>query len=241
MNPSERATKQAYEGRQHFSKGAFPELRAACVRYGGRITRDLLELESEIDKFASQTEEGEQFASGRFAQLGLHAGFLDQLGQIEDKATYLRGKAVAGNGEGECCDRRDRGGAADANTDAQAGLNASREGSCRAWRRAPLVCMLTGWGLDPQIQADRAESRRGRIPFEWRAGENCDRGDNRPGCNQARPSVLLWDFMIGKLAVLGLAGAGMAAILAYLRADDLTAIIVFACSTVIVVPIVMGK
>jgi len=47
--------------------------------------------------------------------------------------------------------------------------------------------------------------------------------------------------MIGKLAVLGLAGAGMAAILAYLRADDLTAIIVFACSTVIVVPIVMGK
>jgi len=96
LNLSERATKQAYEGRQHFSKGAFPELRAACVRYGGRITRDLLELESEIDKFASQTEEGEQFASGRFAQLGLHAGFLDQLGQIEDKATYLRGKAVAG-------------------------------------------------------------------------------------------------------------------------------------------------
>ena len=52
---TERATsKEAYKARRHFSKGAFPELRAACVKYGGRITRDLLELERDIDNFASQ-------------------------------------------------------------------------------------------------------------------------------------------------------------------------------------------
>ena len=45
-----KASKVAYKARQHFSKGAFPELRAACVRYGGRITRDLLELK-EISTF----------------------------------------------------------------------------------------------------------------------------------------------------------------------------------------------
>ena len=96
LTASERATKGAYEARRHFSKGLFPELRSACVRYGGRTARDLLEVESEIDKFASQTEEGEQFASGRFAQLGLHAGFEQQLDLIRAKAEYLHGKADAG-------------------------------------------------------------------------------------------------------------------------------------------------
>jgi hypothetical protein len=95
LKPSDRSTKQAYVARRHFSKGLFPELRSACARYGGRITRDLLEVESAIDKYASQTEEGEQFASGRFAQLGLHADFLQQLELIQAKATYLRKEAVA--------------------------------------------------------------------------------------------------------------------------------------------------
>jgi hypothetical protein len=53
-NENTTTSKQAYEARRHFSKGAFPELRAACVRYGGRITRDLLELERDIDNFASR-------------------------------------------------------------------------------------------------------------------------------------------------------------------------------------------
>lgn len=74
-----------------------------------------------------------------------------------------------------------------------------------------------------------------------RAGENCDRGDTGPAATRPGRPCYYGILMIGKLAVLGLAGAGMAAILAYLRADDLTAIIVFAGSTVIVVPIVMRK
>jgi hypothetical protein len=90
---NERTTtsRQAYEARQNFSKGAFPELRSACVRYGGRITRDLLELESDIDKFRSQWA-----APQNEVRVGLHAGFDEQLGAIEAKATYLHGEAVAG-------------------------------------------------------------------------------------------------------------------------------------------------
>ena len=71
---------QAYEARQHFSKGAFPELRTACVRYGGRLTRELLELERDIDDFRSRTQGGAPSAYGAIPQLGLHAGFDDQLG-----------------------------------------------------------------------------------------------------------------------------------------------------------------
>ena len=97
-NTSERATtsNEAFEARRHFSKGAFSELRAACVRYGGRTTRDLLELERDIDIFASQLQEVSARALGMLElQQGLHAGFLDQLGKIEAKATYLHDKAIA--------------------------------------------------------------------------------------------------------------------------------------------------
>jgi hypothetical protein len=85
---------QAYEARQHFSKGAFPELRTACVRYGGRLTRELLELERDIDDFRSRTQGGAPSAYGAIPQLGLHAGFDDQLANIEAKANHLREEAA---------------------------------------------------------------------------------------------------------------------------------------------------
>jgi hypothetical protein len=75
---SERATKAAYDARRHFSKGLFPELRSACVRYGGRTARDLLEVESDIDAFASRVEGGEPSAYGVVPMPGLHTGFLTQ-------------------------------------------------------------------------------------------------------------------------------------------------------------------
>jgi hypothetical protein len=84
-----RTSRGAYEARQRFSKGAFPELRSACVRYGGRITRDLLELESDIDKFASQ------WMARNEIPVGQHAGFKDQLDRIVDEAVHLRDEAVA--------------------------------------------------------------------------------------------------------------------------------------------------
>ena len=97
LNPADRSTKQAYAARQRFSKGAFPELRSACVRYGGRTTRDLLELEREIDNFASGYEyyAGDDDPGSGPPLTGLHADFLQQLELIQAKATYLRREAVA--------------------------------------------------------------------------------------------------------------------------------------------------
>ena len=43
--------------RQCITKGAFAELRAACVRQGGPLTGDFLDLEREIDSFAGQYED----------------------------------------------------------------------------------------------------------------------------------------------------------------------------------------
>src|ERR1700729_3621978 len=45
---------EAARVRHCITKGAFAELRAACVRRGGSLTRKFLDLEGEIDKFASQ-------------------------------------------------------------------------------------------------------------------------------------------------------------------------------------------
>jgi hypothetical protein len=45
---------EAYAVRQCITKGAFAELRAACVRRGGSLTGEFFELEREIDSFASQ-------------------------------------------------------------------------------------------------------------------------------------------------------------------------------------------
>jgi hypothetical protein len=73
-----------------FSKGAFPELRAVCVRCGGLITRDLLELERDLDIFASQSQ-GEPGGLGELLRTRVH----EQLGAIEFRATRLQREAVA--------------------------------------------------------------------------------------------------------------------------------------------------
>ena len=66
--------------RQCITKGAFAELRAACVRQGGPLTSEFLDLEREIDSFASPQ---------------LYADLLGkQLALIEAKAAALRDKAA---------------------------------------------------------------------------------------------------------------------------------------------------
>ncbi len=79
--------------RQCITKGAFAELRAACVRRGGPLTGEFLDLEREIDSFAMQWEE-KIITAGFLVRWGKHAGLREQFALIEKKATALREKAV---------------------------------------------------------------------------------------------------------------------------------------------------
>jgi hypothetical protein len=79
--------------RQCITKGAFAELRAACVRRGGDLTGDFLDLEREIDSFASQWEDRLGTLNMKF-RAGKHAGLDEQLALIETKAAALREKAT---------------------------------------------------------------------------------------------------------------------------------------------------
>ena len=54
----------AYVVRTCITKGAFTELRAACVRLGSPLTGEFLDLEREIDSFASQCEEANPQSTG---------------------------------------------------------------------------------------------------------------------------------------------------------------------------------
>jgi hypothetical protein len=87
------ASVDAFTVRQCITKGAFAELRAACVRQGGPLTGEFLYLEGEIDNFAAQWEEG-QSTYGMVIRLGKHAGLGEQLDAIEDKAFTLRELAI---------------------------------------------------------------------------------------------------------------------------------------------------
>jgi hypothetical protein len=78
------------------TKGAFAELRAACVRQGGSLTGEFLDLEREIDNFASQRGNYPTIDGSASTTHGNHAGLGDQLASIETKATALREKAVGG-------------------------------------------------------------------------------------------------------------------------------------------------
>ena len=57
LTQSQGASVEALAVRQCITKGAFAELRAACVRQGGPLTGEFLDLEREIDSFASQSGE----------------------------------------------------------------------------------------------------------------------------------------------------------------------------------------
>ncbi len=86
--------------RNCITKGAFAELRAACVRLGGPLTGEFPDLEREIDSFASKWEEKGSFQAGMppTIRMGQHAGLGKQLDVIVAKATALRDKAAKGTG-----------------------------------------------------------------------------------------------------------------------------------------------
>jgi hypothetical protein len=86
------ASPDAFTVRQSITKGAFAELRAVCVRRGGTLTGDFLDIESEIDSFAMQCKDALAI-SGAVVRWGLHAGLGEQLALIEGKAAALRQKA----------------------------------------------------------------------------------------------------------------------------------------------------
>ena len=86
---------EALAVRQCITKGAFAELRAACIRQGSPLTGVFLDLEREIDSFALQWQDipSPTGLSMTFRQ-GKTAGLGDQLAVIEAKATKLRQKAA---------------------------------------------------------------------------------------------------------------------------------------------------
>ncbi len=92
---SKNASVDALLARQCITKGAFAELRAACVRKGSPLTGDFLDLEREIDSFAANVRD--QLASeqrGVILRMGAHAGLGEQLTLIETKADALRNKPM---------------------------------------------------------------------------------------------------------------------------------------------------
>jgi hypothetical protein len=88
-------TVEAYAVRQCITKGAFAELRGACVRQGSPLTGEFLDLEREIDSFASQWETyAFSGASAMPVRKGYHAGLSEQLAVIQAKATELKLKSA---------------------------------------------------------------------------------------------------------------------------------------------------
>jgi hypothetical protein len=93
-------SREAFVVRTRITKSGFAELRAACVRLGSPLTGELLDLEREIDNFASQCEETGPFTVGQPAaiRVGKNAGLVKQLTSIKAKATVLQDKAAEGAG-----------------------------------------------------------------------------------------------------------------------------------------------
>jgi hypothetical protein len=87
---------KAYAARKRFSKRAFNEVRGACVMCGGGLTVKFLELENEIDKFASLTREATGMP-GRSddGPWGEPNGLISHLHAINEKAKDLRDAAAA--------------------------------------------------------------------------------------------------------------------------------------------------
>jgi hypothetical protein len=81
-----------YAVRQSFAKHAFPEFLAACVKFGRFNTAEFLDLENDIDDFASKWRE--MPTAGLNKRVGLHAGLEEEIAVIEAKATRLRQQAI---------------------------------------------------------------------------------------------------------------------------------------------------
>jgi hypothetical protein len=80
-----------YEVRQSFAKRAFPEFLAACVKFGRFNTAEFLDLENDIDEFASKWRELP--TAGQNKRVGQHAGLEDEIAAIEAKAANLQAEA----------------------------------------------------------------------------------------------------------------------------------------------------
>jgi hypothetical protein len=93
LTRTEDSSVDAYALRQCITKGAFAELRAACVRLGGPLTAEFLDLEREIDSFASRWRDT-PYTTGLMRREGGHAGLGDELALIEAKAAALRNRAA---------------------------------------------------------------------------------------------------------------------------------------------------
>jgi hypothetical protein len=86
----------AYYARQQIKKTGFPELRNACLQFGGRLTAPLLRLDKEIDEFAAQLIYGYLPTVRDRVVLGVNEGLLEQLDEIERQASALRDDAGGG-------------------------------------------------------------------------------------------------------------------------------------------------
>jgi hypothetical protein len=84
----------AYRARQRITKGAFPDLRSACLRLGGQLTEPFLRLDKEIDLFSAQWSF--MPTAGDPVRMGANAGLLDEIERIRAQATHLRDEAVEG-------------------------------------------------------------------------------------------------------------------------------------------------
>jgi hypothetical protein len=96
---ADRTSDAALHAREHFTKSAFSELRSACLRHGGFLTAEFLELESLIDKFASVTTNREMLNLQEqpiLVRVGYHEGLEDELAVIEATARHLREGAAKG-------------------------------------------------------------------------------------------------------------------------------------------------
>jgi hypothetical protein len=88
------ASVEALTVRRCITKGAFAELRGACVTQSSPLTGEFLDLEREIDSFALQWEDRPSATVNVTIRMGKHASLGDQLALIEAKATELRDKAA---------------------------------------------------------------------------------------------------------------------------------------------------
>jgi len=64
--------------RQCITKGAFAELRAACVRKGSPLTGEFLDLEREIDSFAANVRDQRTYEQRVMLRMGADAGLGEQ-------------------------------------------------------------------------------------------------------------------------------------------------------------------
>jgi hypothetical protein len=82
--------------RQCITKGAFAELRAACVTQGGPLTGEFLDLEREIDSFASQWHLVTSPMVIETGRKGKHAGLSDSLTRSKGGRANCGGRPPSG-------------------------------------------------------------------------------------------------------------------------------------------------